>query len=71
MDLNDTEAIEQLAYNIQWHYALDIVEESDEAKTISEKTLSAFFKVVVASTPKITFIGCRSFFDNEFFSGGF
>lgn len=39
MDLTDTEAIEQLSFNIQWHYALDIAEESDEAKYISEKTL--------------------------------
>lgn len=39
MDLTDTETVEQLAYNIQWHYALDLVEESDEAKTISAKTL--------------------------------
>ena len=39
MDLSDAEAVDQLAYNIQWHYALDITEESDEAKYISEKTL--------------------------------
>ena len=39
MDLTDKAAIEQLAFNIQWHYALNLPEESDEAKTISEKTL--------------------------------
>lgn len=39
MDLNDVEAVDQLAYNLQWHYALDITEESDEAKYVSEKTL--------------------------------
>ena len=39
MDLNDAEAVDQLAYNIQWHYALNITEESDEAKYVSEKTL--------------------------------
>ena len=39
MDLNDVEAVDQLAYNIQWHYALNITEESDEAKYVSEKTL--------------------------------
>ncbi len=39
MDLNDAEAVDQLSYNIQWHYALDIIEESDEAKYVSEKTL--------------------------------
>jgi hypothetical protein len=39
MDLNDAEAADQLAYNLQWHFALDITEESDEAKYVSEKTL--------------------------------
>ena len=39
MDLDDKEAINQLSFNIQWHYALNITEESDEAKYISEKTL--------------------------------
>jgi hypothetical protein len=39
MDLCDEETIEQLAFNIQWHYALNITEESDSAKYISEKTL--------------------------------
>jgi hypothetical protein len=33
MDLTDKAAIEQLAFNIQWHYALNIPEESDDAKT--------------------------------------
>ena len=39
LDLTDEETISQLAFNIQWHYALDIVEESDEAKYLCEKTL--------------------------------
>lgn len=39
MDLNDSETVEQLSFNIQWHYALNITEESDSAKYISEKTL--------------------------------
>lgn len=38
-DLNDEEACAQLAYNIQWHYALNITEESDSAKYICPKTL--------------------------------
>jgi hypothetical protein len=38
-DLTDVETVNQLSYNIQWHYALDIVEESDEAKYICPKTL--------------------------------
>jgi hypothetical protein len=39
MDLNDEQCVEQLSFNIQWHYALNITEESDHAKYISEKTL--------------------------------
>ena len=38
-DLTDIEAVNQLSYNIQWHYALDIPEESDQAKYICPKTL--------------------------------
>lgn len=38
-DLTDYEAIDQLAYNIQWHYALNITEESDSAKYMCPKTL--------------------------------
>lgn len=38
-DLTDQEAIYQFAYNIQWHYALNITEESDSAKYLSAKTL--------------------------------
>lgn len=32
LDLDDQETIHQLAFNIQWHYALNITEESDSAK---------------------------------------
>lgn len=38
-DLTDEEAVQQYAFNIQWHYALNITEESDMAKYISLKTL--------------------------------
>ena len=38
-DLTDLETVSQLSYNIQWHYALDIAEESDDAKYICSKTL--------------------------------
>ena len=38
-DMTDEEAVEQLSFNIQWHYALNITEESDAAKYISAKTL--------------------------------
>lgn len=38
-DSTDEETVSQLAFNIQWHYALNITEESDSAKYISTKTL--------------------------------
>jgi len=38
-DLTDGEACDQLTYNIQWHYALNITEESDSAKYMCPKTL--------------------------------
>lgn len=38
-DLTDEETVEQLAFNIQWHYALDIPEESDRLKYVCPKTL--------------------------------
>jgi hypothetical protein len=38
-DLTDEETIQQYAFNIQWHYCLNISEESDSAKYISLKTL--------------------------------
>jgi hypothetical protein len=39
LDLTDEETIEQFAFNIQWHYALNITEESDSAKYMCPKTL--------------------------------
>jgi hypothetical protein len=39
LDLTDIETVNQLAFNTQWHYALNITEESDSAKYFSEKTL--------------------------------
>jgi hypothetical protein len=45
-DLTDEETVDQVAFNLQWHYALNIPEESDEAKYISLKTLWSMRKVV-------------------------
>jgi len=47
MDLTDPATIEQLCFNIQWHYALNIPEESDDAKYISEKTLYTMRQLMV------------------------
>jgi len=38
-DLTDEETVNQLAFNEQWHYALDISDESDSAKYFCLKTL--------------------------------
>jgi len=38
-DLTDEETVFQFSFDIQWHYALDIPGESDEAKYLCAKTL--------------------------------
>jgi hypothetical protein len=47
LDLDDEAAIEQLAFNIQFHYALDITEESDAAKYICHRTLWNMRRIAV------------------------
>jgi hypothetical protein len=47
LDLTDKAAINQLAFNIEWHYALNLPEESDDAKIISEKTLYTMRQVMI------------------------
>jgi len=49
-DLTDEETVNQLAFNIQWHYALNITEESDSAKYICPKTLWNMRSIVVDNT---------------------
>jgi hypothetical protein len=46
-DLTDDETVNQVAFNIQWHYALNITEESDSAKYICPKTLWNMRSIVV------------------------
>lgn len=38
-DLTDEEAVDQFAYNLQWHYALNITSAADAAAYVSPKTL--------------------------------
>lgn len=45
-DLTDEQTVSQLAFNQQWHYALDITSSSDEATYLCEKTLWNFRKVM-------------------------
>jgi len=42
LDLSDVEVVEQLAFNVQWHYALDITDESDATKYVSERVLRKY-----------------------------
>ena len=46
-DLTDEEAVDQLAFNTKWHYALDIPGESDESKYLSLKTLWTLRHIVM------------------------
>jgi len=39
LNLTDDETLDQLSYSIQWHYALNITEETDSAKYFCPKTL--------------------------------
>jgi len=40
-DLTDEETVHQYAFNIEWHYALDITDESDQVSYLCPKTLWA------------------------------
>ena len=46
-DLTDEETVNHVAFNTQWHYALNITEESDSAKYLSPKTLWNMRSIVV------------------------
>lgn len=47
LDLTDEEAMMKMAFDAQWHYALDITEETDAAKYMSLKTLWNFRTLMV------------------------
>lgn len=49
-DLTDEATCNQFAYNIQWHYALDITEESDSAKYMCPKTLWNMRSILVENS---------------------
>jgi hypothetical protein len=49
-DLTDEETVDQFAFNIQWHYALNITEESDSAKYICPKTLWNMRSIIVENS---------------------
>ena len=39
LDLTDEETVDQFAFNLQWHYALNITGESDQVAYLCPKTL--------------------------------
>lgn len=39
LDLSDEQTVKALAYDVQWHYALDLADDSDDSRVISERTL--------------------------------
>ena len=41
-DLTDRETIRQIAFNTEWHYALNLCLEDDESKYLCERTLRAY-----------------------------
>jgi len=53
-DLTDQEAVDQFAFNIQWHYALNIFEESDSAKYICPKTLWNMRTIIAENGLEVT-----------------
>ncbi len=46
-NFTDEETVQQYAFNVQWHYALNITEESDNAKYICPKTLWSNRDIIV------------------------
>ena len=46
-DLSDPEVTRAVAFNIDWHYALDITDESDAGKYISERTLRTYRRILI------------------------
>lgn len=46
-DLTDQETTRQLAFNIEWHYALNLMNEEDDFKYISERTLRTYHSYVI------------------------
>ena len=45
-DLTDQETVRQLSFNIEWHYALNLQNEEDDAKYLCERTLRHYRTLV-------------------------
>ena len=46
-DLSDAEVTRALAFNIDWHYALDITDESDASTYVSERSLRNYRRILI------------------------
>ena len=57
-DLTDDEACDQLTFNIQWHYALNITEESDSAKYMCPKTVWNMRSILIDNRLDDLLFGC-------------
>jgi hypothetical protein len=49
-DLSDEEACQQLAFDLRWHYALNLSEESDAAKYVCPKTLWSLCSILTENS---------------------
>ena len=59
-DLTDKETSNQLSYNIQWHYAFNISEESDSAKYVCPKTLWNIRNIVIENGLESSLFECAT-----------
>lgn len=46
-DLSDPDVTDAIAFNINWHYALDITDESDSGMYVSERTLRTYRRILM------------------------
>jgi len=46
-DLSDAEVTRALAFNIDWHYALDITDDSDASTYVSERSLRNYRRILI------------------------
>lgn len=66
-DLTDAETVRQFAFNIEWHYALDITDNSDESAYVSLKTLWNMREIITnAGIQNVIFDKVTAKFIDEF-----
>jgi hypothetical protein len=60
MDISDEQAVTQVCFDIQWHYALNITQESDSAKDMCPKTLCSAPQLVIEINLDALLFACTS-----------